>query len=451
MSDPLTNSEIQDVLSSIRRLVSEDNRHRTERERGRAGPGAEAGKLVLTEALRVADHEPEAKADAETETGTDTRSGVAALHDAAPEVTGDADDDKVRDTITGEGRFQAEGRNPAIAEAEAGDAWEETADAEVGTLEDTIAELEAAVAGIGDEFEPDGSEVARGREIDAELEEAFEEGFAVDAAAEDEAADLAQPVTGGAIGGSGTDVATGTDTGADAEPGVGPFAAAAEAGDGPAADARAAGDGDGPETADHTADAAEGPEVAGADHLDFGTEGVGDSDDGRARTPISDAGAAEEADRADDHAPPAFIPSGRVRTGYDTGYDGAAAEGVPPADRPRRLTLTAADAVAPWGRDDVAPAADREPPEAATEAPGLASALAGDIADESEGAAADGDESSLFDAGGDVVIDMDMLRDLVAEIIREELQGTLGERITRNVRMLVRREISRALETHKFE
>ena len=38
-----------------------------------------------------------------------------------------------------------------------------------------------------------------------------------------------------------------------------------------------------------------------------------------------------------------------------------------------------------------------------------------------------------------------MLRDMVAEIVRQELQGALGERITRNVRKLVRREIPRAL------
>ena len=37
------------------------------------------------------------------------------------------------------------------------------------------------------------------------------------------------------------------------------------------------------------------------------------------------------------------------------------------------------------------------------------------------------------------------LRDLVTEIVREELAGELGERITRNVRKLVRREIARAV------
>ncbi|MEZ0467209.1 hypothetical protein [Phaeobacter sp. SYSU ZJ3003] len=45
----------------------------------------------------------------------------------------------------------------------------------------------------------------------------------------------------------------------------------------------------------------------------------------------------------------------------------------------------------------------------------------------------------------DSYLDEDSLRELVAEIVREELQGALGERITRNVRKLVRREIHRAL------
>ena len=48
-------------------------------------------------------------------------------------------------------------------------------------------------------------------------------------------------------------------------------------------------------------------------------------------------------------------------------------------------------------------------------------------------------------------LDEDALRDLVAEIVREELAGALGERITRNVRKLVRREIMRALSTREFE
>ena len=46
----------------------------------------------------------------------------------------------------------------------------------------------------------------------------------------------------------------------------------------------------------------------------------------------------------------------------------------------------------------------------------------------------------------EIDINPEMLRDMVSEIVRRELQGSLGERITRNVRKLVRREIYRALE-----
>ena len=49
------------------------------------------------------------------------------------------------------------------------------------------------------------------------------------------------------------------------------------------------------------------------------------------------------------------------------------------------------------------------------------------------------------------LIDEEMLRDMVGEIVRSELQGALGERITRNVRKLVRREIHRALTAQDLE
>ncbi len=62
---------------------------------------------------------------------------------------------------------------------------------------------------------------------------------------------------------------------------------------------------------------------------------------------------------------------------------------------------------------------------------------AADVPDE------DGNRNSL--ATNDEFLDEDALRDLIADIVRQELQGALGERITRNVRKLVRREIHRAL------
>ncbi len=52
MSDPVTNVEIEDVLSSIRRLVSEDTRTRPAFK-----PARQRDRLVLTPALRVKDAE----------------------------------------------------------------------------------------------------------------------------------------------------------------------------------------------------------------------------------------------------------------------------------------------------------------------------------------------------------------------------------------------------------
>lgn len=59
-------------------------------------------------------------------------------------------------------------------------------------------------------------------------------------------------------------------------------------------------------------------------------------------------------------------------------------------------------------------------------------------------------EGGLF-AAGEAVIDEEALRDIVREIIREELAGSLGERITRNVRKLVRIEINRARAAREFD
>jgi len=54
-------------------------------------------------------------------------------------------------------------------------------------------------------------------------------------------------------------------------------------------------------------------------------------------------------------------------------------------------------------------------------------------------------DGSLFDDDDVDIIDEDALRDLVAEMVKRELEGPMGERITRNVRKMVRREIAQAL------
>jgi hypothetical protein len=57
------------------------------------------------------------------------------------------------------------------------------------------------------------------------------------------------------------------------------------------------------------------------------------------------------------------------------------------------------------------------------------------------------DEAELADLPGDD----EALRQLIEDVVREELAGALGERITRNVRKLVRREIRRLMSDEAFD
>ena len=58
-----------------------------------------------------------------------------------------------------------------------------------------------------------------------------------------------------------------------------------------------------------------------------------------------------------------------------------------------------------------------------------------------------GSEDAILPSG----IDNEVLQAIVRDLIRQELQGDLGERITRNVRKLVRAEINRALAARSFD
>ncbi len=51
----------------------------------------------------------------------------------------------------------------------------------------------------------------------------------------------------------------------------------------------------------------------------------------------------------------------------------------------------------------------------------------------------------------DVYLDLDALRDMISDVVREELRGRLGETITRNVRRMVRLEIDRAIARYDPE
>lgn len=430
MTERLSNSEIQDVLSSIRRLVSEDRR--TREAAPAVPPPSASGKFLLTEALRV-----------ETVEEVEEEAVVAEITGEAVEDAADlsAEDEQDRRWPAAEATAP-----PAPAAIRPASVLED----DIASLESTIAELEAAVAGIGAEFEPDGSEVLQDEDdpVARALDDAFEDGFAVDAGGpgrfDAEDTTLSSPVTGDALR--------------------------------PAAHAA----GEGPEAADDPAAEAE-RRVAGPEEITFlrrngailrpdwqvisGAAGVGATSGLTGRLHLgaaSDAGEPEEA-LVEEAAPPA----GEVARAAMESLAAAVLGGEPldtalaaeeealaidaPAEESGEGAFDAAEAE-PASNEYPAPASDEYPaPEAAVEAGTAGEPTAPAAAALASVAEYDEDSDDLFGAGEDAVIDMEMLRNLIAQVIREELQGPLGERITRNVRKLVRQEIARALETQKFD
>jgi hypothetical protein len=386
MSDPV-NREILDVLSSIRRLVSEDRKAAaptplpTAREPAPEQPSAlpRESRFVLTAALRVT--EPADDADDRREVAEaageawarDAEADAAASPQARPEFThGDRPD-----------------REPATPGST--------------TLESTIAELEAAVAGIGAEFEPDGSEEAGAEsppmpsglwaeDLVPPRQTQGRTGIMADfdpMAQADERLDA--PITGEVMY---------------TEPAA-PFVARARP----------------PQHG--SADETDAPpeEEAGADRPED-TEDLG--------TLANEQASSEEnsEDQTLDEMVGEAADSLMAETdGQEAAVTDAASDPMPPpavrlhlaGDTAARLRIFRADAVA----DEPEPDLTAEPPAAAT--------------DEDE-------HGDLLDPLAGADLDVDRLRDIVAEIIRNELRGALGERITRNVRALVRREIARAFE-----
>lgn len=162
MSDPVQSAEIEDVLSSIRRLVSEDPKPR---------PAAVAGPdmLVLTPAQRVeqpqndsADVEADDQADAPelavAEEAADVPEERAADEHTAEESPAEPAEDQL--TVAPEEPAQEAEADAADMAEFADDSTDEAPVRSWGdvTLEDRIAELEAAVAKSGEDWEPDGSE-----------------------------------------------------------------------------------------------------------------------------------------------------------------------------------------------------------------------------------------------------------------------------------------------------
>lgn len=137
MSDPMTNNDIEDVLSSIRRLVSQDHTDMSSSARPEPAQdgGAVSGRLLLTPALRVAEA---------NENGGASPSGMSERSAA-----------ENADVTAGEQAVPDAGMPNDASESRA-------------SLEKTIAELEEAVSIYEEEWEPDGSEAAAAPPVDSE-------------------------------------------------------------------------------------------------------------------------------------------------------------------------------------------------------------------------------------------------------------------------------------------
>lgn len=344
MSDPVSHAEIEDVLSSIRRLVSEDNSNKP------ATPEP-AARLVLTPALRVQDPDSPTPQPGQSEQSDD----AAQLLDAQPAEASEQSltaEDSIVAAVPDLGAEQpiAFHRRPSASEQPAP---EQPADTQSETEDQPLAEDQPDVA--ADPSAPWGNPEAT-----------------LYAAAD--AAQLSSP-------------AEASDDAGDAS--VPPVSASVRA----ASVLRqlAEMEARNPQTPQWEPDNRSEPPFAG-----IGADSIEWRDEPLIATPPPQDSAADV---------------------VDITAEPAVAAGPADADKTPDLMDTVADV------DDMAEAV---------------------VTDATLETLADTDE----DDAGDTYLDEDALRDLVASIVREELQGPLGERITRNVRKLVRREIHRALAAH---
>ncbi len=403
MSDPVTNVEIEDVLTSIRRLVSENGPvaeavpvvsapepQPVSRESADASPTAPTqDKLVLTPALRVVGGDGEPSEDAapsndadeslaatlsflQSARAKDKPSEDQASHDAAPVVA--EPHDEISDTDSGE-----------KAESLAADIFvsEDLAVADDTTDADTTDADAAAFA-------------------DAPLTDEDPGQDAIQPHAEDDATDIQEPAS---------DLA-----GFDAGEGI-------ALSDAQSLDSRIV----------------QWEHVSETDVLAFEPDAPGDSD--YAGTEIESLSWIEALTKAQAENPTEALEAEQItethhvlgdlaEESHETLHDDAAeitehlvaesfAEQVR-SDPHERVLAGMVDQIEAEAQEIVGQAVEQ--------------AIVPELGE------AESDES--------VLLDEVMLRDLINDIVHQELQGALGERITRNVRKLVRREIHRALAAH---
>lgn len=498
MAEQPNNLEMFDVLASIRRLVSEERkaapariepvppqppRADTDMAGGENLPGGDAAAAPQGDALPdAAAPEPAPAQPRYAGLPQESRFVLTAALRVGDEAGGADtlkawDDDAHRDAHPATACAMG---STAIA-AQSPTAEIDEIDRRTASLEETIAELEAAVADIGSEFEPDGGE------SDDLVTELFPDpvGQAPDLPAQrggfsgimagfetmlppDEVLDT--PVTGDAL-----------------IPPLAfsrPAAAPGSASPSPFGRAWPVSDKDSPvqPTADQprAADASFAHAVPPLSHRSVtGDQAERAADpahhDGQSAGSATDAWDKATPDAADgdagmgDPVPDAVDMDGDPVLGGAAGLSGAAAE--PDGHQADEAQADEAPATDALGEESVAGHAagadgsdgdrpEEGPSEPARFGPRLgrpqivrtqasASEAADDQRDLTGGASHDDlpdeDEPDLFNPLAGADMDVDAMRDIVAELVREELRGVLGERITRNLRALVRNEIRKAL------
>ncbi len=366
MPEPVSNAEVEDVLASIRRLVSEDKRT----AQPRPEPAApEAGKLVLTPALRVA--EPET------------------------------------DDLPESGSLGAE-----VAEADSGAVSAPKAEAEEAADADMQSELAC------DDATQTSDEPADAAETDDDITPVDQDVLAA------EHARLAAKLVMARTAEQDSDTTTGSAISAASS-----VEASAPDDDAEADDEAMPGEGAAPPNPLSRA-LQSTVEVELADALTARAPAEPEPEQSAEMPPKR--GADARPDPSSLGAKIAALEAAVGRRQDDWEPDGVA-EAEP-------YSGTAPHALA-W-EDEAGPGAEAAEVAGGSEGEALSGPSVSEPVEEIE--AADlVDESALLDE--------EALRDLVAEIVREELQGALGERITRNVRKLVRREIQRALAAHDLD
>ncbi|WIY23533.1 hypothetical protein [Parasedimentitalea psychrophila] len=404
MSEPVTHAEIEDVLSSIRRLVSEDGRETVVPGRPAATTGKPVARLVLTPCLRVADDLVDAAANDTQAVDTQTVETQAVETQAVEAQTEPQLSDlasKIETAIFESGLAEPsddkpEGQPSAGSETDhLVDETHEYAVAESHSVDpedhcdDTFLHAVAPIAvnpqaGDAPWHDPGATLFAAAGGADS----------IADSAVEVETPDEAKPVTSFAEKIAALEAAIGQGDEQwepDGEPGEANAATAVET-------------------------------LAWEDLEDELVE-------------VAPLGVAEADDCADSDPQRDITPEIAPEIAPEKVSESAAE--IIPEIAPEFTPETAPESVAAFDP----PSFDRpEFDQPGIDQPGAEPLEAIHLAEQ---AVADEVLDAL--AADEAVMDEESLRELVADIVREELQGALGERITRNVRKLVRREIHRAL------